>query len=91
MGAMASAPSAHTDALVADAIPDALLADAASDLDEKPIRAENQVALAAWRRLVKKAKRVRRLQAIWGNLGQHLQTFDGGIRDRLRALYPKSG
>ncbi len=47
MGAFASAPSAHTDALVADAIP--------------------------------------------GNLGQHLQTFDGGIRDRLRALYPKSG
>ena len=45
-------------------------------------------ALGCWRRLVRKLFRIRRLQRIWGNLGQFLQRIAAkelrhNIRDRL--------
>ena len=38
-----------------------------------------------WRRLVRSVQRIRRLQRIWGNLGQFLQLVaEKGLRERLR-------
>ena len=43
-----------------------------------------------WERLVRKMFRIRRLQRIWGNLGQHLQQFGGDLRRDLRNQMKKS-
>ena len=40
--------------------------------------------IAAWRRLLKKQLRIRRLQRIWGLLGLHLQQFPASLRQRLQ-------
>lgn len=45
--------------------------------------------IAVWRRLVRSLHRIRRLQRIWGLLGQFLQTFPKGLRDQLLDKYPK--
>ena len=63
----------------------------AGALDPSPVvpteRRENEVAVAEWERLLRKCLRVRRLQRIFGILGQHLQSFGNGVRNRLRAIY----
>ena len=42
---------------------------------------------AAWARLIVHLRRIRRLQRIWHNLGQHLQiTGTKVLRDRVRKL-----
>jgi hypothetical protein len=41
----------------------------------------------AWRRFVKALRRVRRLQRIWGNVGNFLKTFPASLRDRLRETH----
>lgn len=45
-------------------------------------------AIPAWRRLVRTLQRLRRLQRIFAYVGQHLQTYAQGLRDRLRAIDP---
>ena len=47
---------------------------------------EVSFATLAWRRLVRKLQRLRRLQRIWAYLGHHLQTFGVEVRARLRAI-----
>ena len=49
---------------------------------------DSEYLVARWRRLVKKSRRIRRLQRYWGYLGQHLQGIDSSLRDRLRRLWP---
>ena len=56
---------------------------------EPETRRENPAAVAAWAKLLSVAWRIRRLQRIFGNLGQHLQSVDVGLRDRLKAIYTK--
>ncbi len=46
-------------------------------------------AAANWRRLLKTASRVRRLQRAYGQLGQFLQTFGTEMRALLRSVYKK--
>ena len=45
--------------------------------------------VAAWGRLVRALHRIRRLQRIWGLLGQFLQSFPKELRDQLLDKYPK--
>ena len=47
------------------------------------------VRIAAWRRLVRSLQRIRRLQRIWGLLGQFLQTFPSELRQSLLDNFPK--
>jgi hypothetical protein len=56
---------------------------------EPEARRENPAAVAAWARLIFAAWRIRRLQRIFGNLGQHLQSINGELRERLKAIYTK--
>ena len=46
-------------------------------------------SLRNWQRIVRSCQRVRRLQRIWGNLGQFLQLFPAGLRARLRETLTK--
>jgi len=46
-------------------------------------------AQAQWRRLIRKALRLRRLQRLFGHVGQHLQTFPSEIRRDLQRHFPK--
>ena len=64
-----------------------MVAEAAAPSPLATERRDNPAAVAEWERLVRKFWRLRRLQRIFGILGQHLQSFDSGIRDRLRAIY----
>ena len=48
----------------------------------------NPEVVERWARVVRSALRVRRLQRIWGILGQFLQTFPAELRDRLRTIWP---
>ena len=50
-----------------------------SEPDEEATPAE-----CRWRRLVRSLYRIRRLQRIFGHLGQWLQRFDGDLRSRLQ-------
>ena len=45
--------------------------------------------IAVWRRLVRSLYRIRRLQRIWGLLGQFLQTFPSELRKSLLDKFPK--
>jgi hypothetical protein len=49
----------------------------------------NPKAIENWRRLVKTAGRIRRLQRYFGLLGQFLQTFGKNTRDNLIKIYKK--
>ena len=53
------------------------------------LAAAGAVRIAVWRRLVRSLHRIRRLQRIWGLLGQFLQSFPKGLRDQLLDKYPK--
>jgi hypothetical protein len=48
-----------------------------------------EVAIERWARLVRKAQRVRRLQRIFGYLGQFLQTFPTPLLRRLQRTWKK--
>jgi len=48
----------------------------------------NPGVVGRWARVVRAALRVRRLQRIWGILGQFLQSFPAELRDRLRTIWP---
>ena len=56
---------------------------------EEELAAAGAARIAAWERLVRALHRIRRLQRIWGLLGQFLQTFPSGLRQRLLDKYPK--
>ena len=56
---------------------------------EEERAAAGAVRIAAWERLVRALHRIRRLQRIWGLLGQFLQGFPSGLRQRLLDKYPK--
>ena len=58
-------------------------------LSAEALHARSEIAVAAWRRLVRALYRIRRLQRIWGLLGQFLQTFPKGLRDQLLDKFPK--
>ena len=58
-------------------------------LSAESAHARSEIAVAAWRRLVCALHRIRRLQRIWGLLGQFLQTFPSGLRQQLLDKYPK--
>ena len=60
-------------------------------VDEPPegVSAREAEWIAVWRRLVRSLHRIRRLQRIWGLLGQFLQTFPKGLRDQLLDKFPK--
>ena len=64
----------------------AVTTDSATPADEGCL----SVAERKWRRIVASLPRIRRLMRIWGNLGQHLQQFDGNLRERLQDVYPKT-
>jgi len=44
---------------------------------------------AIWRRWVRRQLRLRRLQRIFGNVGQFLQLFPASLRARLQKQLPK--
>ena len=50
-----------------------------SEDDPQPTPADRR-----WRRVVRSLYRIRRLQRIFGHLGQWLQTFDGDLRKSLQ-------
>ena len=56
---------------------------------EEELAAAEAARTAVWRRLVRSLHRIRRLQRIWGLLGQFLQTFPSGLRQQLLDKYPK--
>ena len=60
-------------------------------VDELPegVSAREAEWIAVWRRLVRSLHRIRRLQRIWGLLGQFLQTFPSELRKSLLDQYPK--
>ena len=41
-------------------------------------------AVGRWRRLIKRLKRLRFHQRLWGLLGVYLQTFSGSIRGQVK-------
>eukprot|EP00972_Heterocapsa_arctica_P068842 10173447-Heterocapsa_arctica.AAC.1 len=47
--------------------------------------------LDRWQRLVRHFLRLRRLQRLFGYLGQHLQRYPAGLRLRLRQTWPAPG
>ncbi len=68
-------------------------AESAADLEPAvPLLGEGSTrpssAVAAWRRIVRSFLRLRSLQRYWAHLGQYLQLFPSGLRDRLRQIYP---
>ena len=46
------------------------------------------VVIANWTVLLLSQYRLRRLQRIWGNLGQFLQLYPGSLRRRLQRILP---
>ena len=46
------------------------------------------VVLERWRPIVRHFLRVRRLQRLWGNIGQALQRYPENLRARLRDTHP---
>ena len=72
--------------LIADGI---TVAEAATVLVGEAAHVAIEVRIAAWRRLVRSLFRIRRLQRIWGNLGQHLQTYPSELRKSLQDHLPK--
>ena len=46
------------------------------------------VVLERWRPIVRHCRRVRRLQRLWGNIGQALQAYPEGLRARLLHTHP---
>ena len=59
------------------------------ELSAERAHARSEIAVAAWRRLVRALHRIRRLQRIWGLLRQFLQSFPSGLRQQLLDKYPK--
>ena len=41
-----------------------------------------------WVGIVRHFQRLRRLQRLWGQLGNHIQTYPAELRDRLREVDP---
>ena len=68
--------------------------------DEEESRDEEDVGVAVlravleekrvlpWAYLVRKLRRIRARQRYWGLLGQLLQEYPAGLRDRLRLVWP---
>jgi len=54
--------------------------------DENPVAAAR--AAGRWRRLVTATRRLRRLQRLWGLLGNFLRGYPQELRDKLREPLP---
>ena len=48
----------------------------------------SEESIERWRRLVRSIYRARRLQRIWGHLGNFLQTFPSELRESLKKTFP---
>jgi hypothetical protein len=52
-------------------------------------RVQEEINIERWARLIRKAQRLRRLQRIFGYLGQFLQTFPTPLLRRLQRTWKK--
>ena len=57
-------------------------------VDEDDQQSAAAQAATHWRQLVRHARRLRKLQRLWGYLGQKLATYDVSVRHRLRITDP---
>ena len=76
--------SATADENLASATADENVASATAD--ENPAAAAR--AAGRWRRLVIATRRLRRLQCLWGVIGNFLQGYPQELRDKLREVWP---